>query len=95
MKEEITLKDLARILNVSVSTVSRALKDHPRIGKKTKEAVLALARELDYSPNLLALQLLQKRSNTIGIIVPKISYHFYSLAISGVKRPPSKRATTS
>lgn len=90
MKEEITLKDIATLLNVSVSTVSRALKDHPRIGKKTKEAVLSLARDLDYSPNLLALQLLQKRSNTIGIIVPKISYHFYSLAISGVEEAAIK-----
>jgi DNA-binding LacI/PurR family transcriptional regulator len=85
MNEPVTIKHIARQLNVSVSTVSRALKDHPRIGPETKARVLALARELGYQPNVLSLNLLNNRSNSIGIIVPKISYNFYSQAISGIE----------
>jgi DNA-binding LacI/PurR family transcriptional regulator len=79
------LKDIAHRLGISVSTVSRALRDHPDINRKTKEAVAALARELDYEPNNIARSLLNRRSNTIGIIVPKIGYHLYSTAISGIE----------
>jgi DNA-binding LacI/PurR family transcriptional regulator len=94
MKDQVTIKDIAKRLNVSISTVSRALKDHPRIGAGTKARVLELARELDYQPNVLSLNLLNNRSNTIGIIVPKISYHFYSLAISGIEEVAIKAGYT-
>lgn len=80
-----TLKDLAESLGISISTVSRALKDHPDVNKETKEKVLKLAKQLDYEPNLLALNLLKKNSNLIGVIVPKLSYHFYAMAISGIE----------
>ena len=80
-----TLKDIAKQLNLSISTVSRALHDHPRISKKTKDSVLKLAREMDYHPNQFALRLLHKKSETIGIMVPKISYNFYSQAITGIE----------
>ena len=86
----ITLKDLARILNVSESTISRALHDHPRISKATKEKVKALADQLDYVPNQIAVNLLQQRTNTIGVIVPRIGYHLYASAISGMEAEAEK-----
>lgn len=58
MDRRITLKNIAKRLNLSASTVCRALKDHPTINKKTKEAVRTLAQKLDYQPSLLALNLL-------------------------------------
>ncbi|WKN30860.1 LacI family DNA-binding transcriptional regulator [Porifericola rhodea] len=82
---QVTLKELARRLNISPSTVSRALHDHPKIASTTKAAVLKLARELDFQPNPLALNLRMQRSKNIGVIVPKISYPFYASAISGIE----------
>ena len=80
-----TLKDLAEKLGISISTVSRALKDHPDVSSETKKRVIDLAKRLDYEPNLLALNLLRKSSNLIGVIVPKLSYHLYAMAISGIE----------
>ncbi len=84
-KRRVTITDIARELNVSPSTVSRALNDHPALKKETKEAVRALAEKLDYQPNLIALNLLQKKSNTIGVIVPEITSHFFSAIITGIQ----------
>lgn len=84
-KGRVTIRDIAQELNISASTVSRALNDHPALKEETREAVKELARKLDYRPNLLALNLLQKRSNTIAIIVPEITSHFFSMAITGIQ----------
>jgi len=84
-RHPITIKDLARILNVSISTVSRALKDHPDISKATKKSVQDLARELNYRPNEIALSLKNRRSKIIGIMVPKLVHHFFSSVIEGVE----------
>ncbi len=84
-KHPITIKDIAKILGVSVSTVSRALKDHPDISVKTKKAVQDLARELQYRPNEIALSLKNRKSKIIGIIVPKLVHHFFSSVIKGVE----------
>lgn len=84
-KHPITIKDLAKILGVSISTVSRALKDHPDISIKTKKAVQELAKELQYRPNEIALSLKNRRSKIIGIIVPKLVHHFFSSVIAGVE----------
>ncbi len=84
-KGRVTIKDIAQKLNISASTVSRALHDHPSINIKTKKAIKKLAKELDYSPNQQALSLLQKRTNTIGIIVPEITSHFFSSIITGIQ----------
>lgn len=81
----ITIKDLARELKISASTVSRALKDHPDISAETKRAVQALAKKLNYQPNAVALSLKQQRSNTIGIIIPEIVHYFFSSVISGIE----------
>jgi DNA-binding LacI/PurR family transcriptional regulator len=80
-----TITDIARELKVSPSTVSRALNNHPAISSQTREAVIALARKLNYQPNLLALSLLRKRTNTIGVIVPEITSYFFSSVIGGVQ----------
>lgn len=84
-KGRVTITDIARELRIAPSTVSRALKDHPALKKETKDAVRALAKKLDYQPNLLALNLLQKKSNTIGVIVPEITSHFFSAIITGIQ----------
>ena len=85
MKRNITIKDLALKLNISVSTVSRALRNTPDINPKTKEAVLKLAEELDYEPNALAQNLVQRKTNLIGIIVPELDMQFFSSAIRGIQ----------
>lgn len=82
-KARITIKDIARELNISASTVSRALSDHPALKKETKEAVKALAEKWNYRPNAVALNLLRQTSNTIAVIVPDITSHFFSAAVTG------------
>lgn len=74
MNKPATIKDIARILKVSTSTVSRALRDAHDVSKETKNAVLALSDELNYQPNKFALSLQQKQTHTIGVIVPNLDY---------------------
>ena len=82
---QVTIKDIARQLNISPATVSRALKDHPDISKSTQKAVVELAASLNYQPNSIALSLRSKRTYTIGVIVPEIIHFFFSSAISGIE----------
>lgn len=89
-KREVTIYDIARELNVSPSTVSRALKDHHSIGKKTKKAVLKLAEERGYQPNIIASSLRSNKTNTIGIITSWINRPFISSLISGVEMAANK-----
>ncbi len=91
---QITIKDIARILGISPSTVSRALKDHPDINSDTKKAVNELAEKLKYQPNAVALSLKNSRSNTIGIIIPEIVHYFFSSVISGVEDVASQKGFT-
>lgn len=79
---EVTVKDIAKSLGISISTVSRALKNSLDVSAETREQVLNKARELDYLPNDLALALSTKKTNRIGIIVPEISYHFFPKVIN-------------
>ncbi len=81
----VTIKDIARELKISPSTVSRALKNHPDISEETKVAVNELAKKLNYQPNAVALSLKQRRSNTIGVIIPEIVHYFFSSVISGIE----------
>ncbi len=81
----VTIKDIARELGVSPSTISRALKDHPDISPETKKAVTDLAKKLNYQPNILAQNLRKSKTNTIGIIVPEIAHFFFSTVISGIE----------
>ncbi len=84
-KTSVTIKEIARHLGISKSTVSRALRDSSEISETTKERVIELARRLNYSPNPIALSLLNNQTHTIGIIVPDIDNPFFSTAISGVE----------
>lgn len=85
-KTQITIKDIARALGVSPSTVSRALKNNPDISQETRDLVNAYAREHHYKPNEMAVNLRASRSNTIGVIVPQIVHHFFSCVLSGLEQ---------
>jgi LacI family transcriptional regulator len=85
MKRQVTIKDIARKLGVSTSTVSRALQDHPDISVKTREAVKELAKILGYKPNMVALNLKHSRTNTIGVLVPEVEHYFFSTILNGVE----------
>ncbi len=85
MSTQITIKDIAKALGISASTVSRALKDHPDISKETKIAVNELAKKLRYKPNAVALSLKNSKTNTIGVIIPEIVHYFFSSVISGIE----------
>lgn len=80
-----TIKEIARRLNVSVSTVSRALHNHPSIGLRTKMQVQQLAKELNYEPNQAAISFKQGRSLIIGVILPNLGEEFFSIAINGIE----------
>lgn len=86
MKDKLpTIKEIARQLNVSVSTVSRALHDHPGIGLRTKMRVQQLARQLDYEPNQMAIFFKQRKTFTIGVVLPNLGEEFFSQAINGIE----------
>src|SRR5215211_9397817 len=80
-----TIKEIAKTLNISVSTVSRALHDHSSIGLRTKMRVKQLAKELNYEPNQTAIFFQQGKTFTIGVILPELSEAFFSSAISGIE----------
>jgi DNA-binding LacI/PurR family transcriptional regulator len=81
---QITIKDIAKALGVSPSTVSRALKGHPDISEETRKAVSDLAISLKYEPNAIALSLKQSRSNSIGVVIPEMIHYFFSSVLSGI-----------
>jgi LacI family transcriptional regulator len=80
-----TIKDIAKELNVSLSTVSRALKNYPGISEETKRRVKEIAERLHYRPNAVALSLRQSKSFTIGVIIPEVVHFFFSTVISGIE----------
>ncbi len=86
MRPKLTLKQIARELEVSISTVSKALKDSPEIGEDTKQKIKAFAKLYNYKPNNIALSLKNKKTKTIGIIIPEIVHHFFTTVISGVEQ---------
>lgn len=83
--ETITLKDIARALNLSTSTVSRALRDSYEISPETKRLVTDYAERHQYRPNPIALSLKENRSRVIGVIVPQIANPFFSQVINGIE----------
>ena len=86
----VTIKDIAKILGISKSTVSRALSEHSDVHTETREKVLALARKLQYQPNAIALNLKQQRTNTIGVIIPETENPFFARAVSGIQRAANR-----
>lgn len=84
--KDVTIYDIAEALNVSPATVSRGLKDHPGIRKDTKRKILDTARKMGYQHNTFASNLRRKRTNTIGVIVPRLNSYFMSTVISGIEK---------
>jgi DNA-binding LacI/PurR family transcriptional regulator len=84
-KGQVTIKDIARELGISPSTVSKALKGHPDISLSTKKAVRELVEKWNYKPDPIALSLKSGHSKTIGVIVPEIVHFFFSTVISGIE----------
>lgn len=89
-KKQVSLKDLSKELNVSISTVSRALKNHPDISQELCKKIQLLAEQRNYTPNPLAMGLLRRHTKTIGVIVPDIVTHFYSSIINGIEDEAEK-----
>lgn len=90
----ITMKDIARALNVSVATVSRALKDSPRISPEQRERIQAYAKEHNFLPNILAESLRRSRvapQKVIGVIMPQIAHYFFSTILSGIEEQANLR----
>ncbi len=85
MKKKVTLKQIARELDVSISTVSKSLRNSIEIGEETRLKVQAFARFYHYKPNNIALSLKNRKTKTIGIIIPEIVHHFFSTVINGVE----------
>ena len=81
---QVTQKDIAKIVGLSRITVTKALKDHPDIALQTKEKIKKVAKDLGYTPNLIARSLASKRTNTLGVIVPKIAHSFFATAIEAM-----------
>ena len=84
-EKEVTIYDLARKLNISIATVSRALKDDPVVSKKTKKKIADLAQEMGYRSNNFARNLRTQKTNTIGVIIPRINSYFMSSVIAGME----------
>ena len=84
-KRRTTIYDIARELNITPASVSRALKDDISIGKVTKELVRKTALKLNYKPNVNARSLSTGTSKTLGVIVPKINDHFFANVVAGGK----------
>ena len=88
---KMTLKKIASELEVSISTVSKALKDSHEIGEETRKKIQAFAALYNYKPNNIALSLKNQRAHTIGIIIPEIVHHFFTTVIQGVEEEANKR----
>ena len=86
----ITIKELARELNVSISTVSKALNDNPEISDVTIKRIKELATLRNYKPNKAAVSLKSNKTMTIGVIIPDILNHFFAKVLHGIEEASSK-----
>lgn len=86
MKRKITLKQIAKELDVSVSTVSKALRNSKEISQDTKDKIQAFAKLYNYKPNNIAVSLKNKRTKNIGVIIPEILQHFFTSVVTGVEK---------
>ena len=84
-EKEVTIYDLARELNISIATVSRALKDDPVVSKKTRKKIFELAEQKGYRSNYFARSLRTQRTQTIGVIVPRLNSYFMPTVIAGME----------
>ena len=90
MRNKITLKKIAQELNVSISTVSKSLKDSHEIGKETRERIKAFAKSHGYRPNSIALSLKNRKTKTIGVIIPDVVHYFFALIVNGIEQVARK-----
>jgi DNA-binding LacI/PurR family transcriptional regulator len=90
-KDPITIRDIAIKLNISVSTVSRALRGFPEISPATRKAVEEMAKQLNYQPNMIAKSLRSNKTFTLGVVIPELVSHFFSSNISGIQDMASKK----
>jgi LacI family transcriptional regulator len=90
--KDVTIYDVAEALNISPSTVSRGLKDHPQIHKETKKKIRAVAKEMGYQQNKFASSLRKRRTDTIGVVVPKLNSYFMATVIAGVEKITNKHS---
>jgi len=88
--KEVTIYDIARHLKISAATVSRGLKDHPAISKQTKKKIAEAAKNLGYRSNTFASSLRSKKTNTIGVIVPRLNSYFMSSVLAGMEDAASR-----
>ena len=91
MKRKITLKQIAKELDVSISTVSKSLRNSLEIGEETRLKVQAFAKFYNYKPNNIALSLKNRKTKTIGIIIPEIVHHFFSTVINGIEQVANEK----
>lgn len=85
-KKKSTIKDIAAVLGLTASAVSKALNDHPRISDKTKIAVNEVAAQLNYEPNYLSSALRKGKSNLVGVIIPRVNSHFFSSVVENIEK---------
>ncbi|WP_203257826.1 LacI family DNA-binding transcriptional regulator [Hyunsoonleella ulvae] len=90
-KKKTTIKDIANVLGITPSAVSKALNNHPRISKKTKKAVLQVAENLNYQPNHIATALRKGKSNLVGVIIPRANSNFFSSVIETIEAILNKK----
>ena len=90
MRQKITLKKIAKEFDVSISTVSKALKNSPEISVDLKEKINAFAKLYNYKPNSLAVRLQNQQTKMIGVVVPEIVHHFFSTVIQGIEEVTNK-----
>ncbi|VXB11196.1 HTH-type transcriptional regulator DegA [Flavobacterium sp. 9R] len=91
MKKKVTLKQIAKELDVSISTVSKSLRNSLEIGEETRLKVQAFAKFYNYKPNNIALSLKNRRTKTIGIIIPEIVHYFFSTVINGIEQVANEK----
>ena len=91
MKAKATLKQIAKELNVSVSTVSKALNDSPEISEQTKVKIKEYAKLKNYKPNVIGLNLKNRKTKTIGVIIPNILNSFFAKVFSGIEKVADER----
>ncbi|GAB5398955.1 MAG: LacI family DNA-binding transcriptional regulator [Aureisphaera sp.] len=89
--KQVTLKQIAENLGISITTVSKALKNYPDVSKKTKALVKEEAKKLQYKPNVFAVNLRTKQSKTVGLIIPEVVHHFFSSVINGIIEQAEKK----
>src|SRR5580693_5484354 len=85
-KKDITIYDIAKVLNLSPATVSRGLKDHPAINSKTRKRIMDTAREMGYRSNSFASNLRMQKTHTIGIIIHELKSQFISSVLAGIEK---------